>query len=143
MNGKDPIYGTWYSGVGSKLELEVNGSELRGFFHSTEGPDGKYPLVGSIDPDPSLPNRALSFSVSWITPKTPRERRSVTSYTGQFHRSHEIIKTIFLLADETSPSKQYVSTFVGYDNFVRVQPAAAQVETERKLATPSFGVGTV
>ena len=136
MSGNDPLSGIWYSGVGSKLELAVKGSELSGFFHSKEAPGGKFPLCGSVDPDPNLPNRALSFSVAWITPETPKDRRSVTSYTGQYHRSHEVIRTIFLLADETSPAKQYVSTSVGYDNFSRTQPSAGQLETERQLATP-------
>ncbi|HXO00238.1 MAG TPA: avidin/streptavidin family protein [Candidatus Acidoferrales bacterium] len=136
MSGNDPLDGVWYSGVGSKLELSVKGSELSGYFHSKEGPGGKYRLIGSIDPDPDRDNRALSFSVSWITPDTPKDRRSVTSYTGQYHRSHEVIRTIFLLADETSPTKQYVSTFVGYDNFSRMEPAADLADKERKLGTP-------
>jgi hypothetical protein len=137
MAGKDdPLSGVWYSGVGSKLELGVDGSKLVGFFHSTESPGGKYELVGSIDPDPNLPNRALSFSVSWITSDTPNEFRSVTSYTGQYHRydrdGDEAINTIFLLADETGPKKQYASTYIGYDNFGRTEPSAEQVEKERR-----------
>jgi Avidin family len=137
----DPISGDWYSGVGSKLELVVTGSEIHGLFHSTEGPVGKFPVVGSVDPDPTLANRALSFSISWITPETPKEYRSVTSYTGQYHQSDasgdEVIRTIFLLADETSPAKQYASIFIGYDNFSKTRPSASQIEKERKLARPS------
>ncbi len=137
MSGHDPLSGVWYTGVGSKLELKVNGSKLEGYFHSTEGPGGKYDVVGSVDPDPTLPNRALSFSVSWISLDTPNEYRSVTSYTGQYHRhdsdGDEVINTIFLLADETTAKKQYASTFVGYDNFVRTRPSAEQIEKERRI----------
>jgi len=136
MSGHDPLSGVWYSGVGSKLELRVNGSRLEGFFHSTEGPGGKYELVGSVDPDANLPNRALSFSVSWIASDTPNEHRSVTSYTGQYHRydqdGDEVINTVFLLADETSPKKQYSSTFVGYDNFERTRASEEQIAKERR-----------
>jgi hypothetical protein len=136
MNKRDPLSGVWYSGVGSQLKLEVSGSKLKGFFHSTEGPKGKYALVGSVDPDPSLPNRALSFSVSWIRADTDNDQRSVTSYTGQYHRyesdDEEAINTIFLLADETSPRKQFASTFVGYDNFARERPSAKEIDKERK-----------
>jgi Avidin family len=142
MNANDPLSGIWYSAVGSKLELAVNGSELRGFFHSTEGPGGKFPVVGSVDPDPNLPNRALSFSVSWITPDTKKSYRSVTSYTGQYHRwedESETISTIFLLADETSPEKQYASTFVGYDNFGRNEPSAEDIARELRTRRPSQG----
>src|ERR1700722_16997635 len=101
MRGSDPLSGVWFSEVGSKLELRVTGSEIRGFFHSTEGPSGKFKLHGSVDSDPSLPNRALSFSVSWINEDTPNEYRSVSSYTGQYHRAggDDVINTIFLLAD--------------------------------------------
>lgn len=137
MNGQDPLSGVWYSGVGSKLELKVNGSRLEGFFHSTEASGGKYELVGSVDPDPNLPNRALSFSVCWIESDTPNEYRSVSSYTGQYHRydsdDDEVINTIFLLADETGPKKQFASTFVGYDNFGRTQPSPDQIKKARRL----------
>jgi|HubBroStandDraft_1064217.scaffolds.fasta_scaffold43824_2 hypothetical protein len=145
MSASDPLSGVWYSGVGSKLELTVSNSELRGYFRSTEAPARKFPLVGSVDPDPSLPNRALSFSVSWINADTPNEYRSVTSYTGQFHRTDEedFINTIFLLADETSPTKQYASVFVGYDNFSKTEPSKDQVEYQRKLGRPSYNVGKV
>jgi Avidin family len=142
MSANDPLSGIWYSGVGSKLELEVKGSELRGFFHSTEAPGGKFPVVGSVDPDPRLPNRALSFSVSWITPDTAKGYRSVTSYTGQYHRwddEDETINTIFLMADETRPNKQYASTFVGYDNFGRNEPSLEDVKRELRIGNPSHG----
>lgn len=69
--------------------------------------DGKYELVGSVDPDPNLPNRARSFSVSWTCPDTTNERRSVSSYTGQYHRfdpeGDEVINTVFLLVHERGP----------------------------------------
>ncbi len=50
MGGHDPLSGIWYSSVGSKLDLRVNGSKLEGLFHSMEGPGGKYDLTGSVDP---------------------------------------------------------------------------------------------
>jgi Avidin family len=135
MSTKDPLSGVWYSGVGSKLEVEVEGTKLIGFFSSTEEGKDRFPLHGSVDPDPRLVNRALSFSVAWISSDTSPEYRSVTSYTGQYHSTPqgEIINTIFLLADETSPKKQYASTFVGYDNFRRSKPSEAEIKTESSI----------
>jgi Avidin family len=135
MKGQDPLAGVWYSGVGSKLELKVNGSRLEGFFQSTEAPGGKYPLVGSVDPDASQPNRALAFSVSWIDADRPNKFRRVSSYTGQYHQNsnrEDVINTIFLLSDETRPRQQYVSTYVGYDNFERIRPSAEQIKKEKR-----------
>ena len=144
MAQQDPIEVVWYSKTGSVLNLYVNGSELTGYFYSLQvQPEEWYPLHGSVDPDQSLPNRALSFSVSWITDGTPSEFRSVTSYTGQYHslpNGSEVINTIFLLQDETSPQKQYASTMVGYDNFVRVAPTLAEIEDEVRTRRPSHNI---
>src|ERR1700704_5787615 len=104
------VTGTWFSPVGSRLELKENGSELTGTFDSTENPGGGgFPVHGSVDPDVHLPNRALSFSVAWIDGTTKPEYRSVTSYTGQYHKDGgvETIDVVFLLANETTPAKQY------------------------------------
>lgn len=126
----DPLAGTWYSTAGSKLELKIQGSELMGSFTSTENPGPAFDVRGSVDPDPNIPDRALSFSVCWIDEKTKSKYRSVSSYTGQYHHtdSEDIIETIFLLVDETSINKQFVSTFVGYDNFYRDQPDQGKVK---------------
>lgn len=134
MRQKDPLSGVWYSGVGSKLEIKVSGSRLAGYFHSTEAPGGKFPINGSVDPDPDLPNRALAFTVSWIQVGAKPKYRSVTSYTGQYHRlrdGEEVIRATFLLAEETPPGKQYASTYVGYDNFERTVPTSAAVKKAR------------
>jgi hypothetical protein len=121
------VSGTWYSAVGSRLELKEKGSELHGTFDSTESSTGKpFPLHGSVDPDTSLKNRALSFSVAWIDKSTPptSKNRSVTSYTGQYHNDKgvETIQVVFLLANETTPAKAYASVFVGSDIFTRTKP---------------------
>jgi hypothetical protein len=134
MSKKDPLAGVWYSGVGSKLELEVDGSRLTGSFDSAEAPGGRFPVYGSVDLDSTLPNRALAFTVSWIQEGTKLEYRSVTSYTGQYHSlpdGEEVIRTTFLLAEETRPGKEYASTYVGYDNFKRTAPSSNEVKTAR------------
>src|SRR4029079_8090568 len=116
------VSGTWYSPVGSRLELEEKGSELTGSFDSTENPGGgAFAVHGSIDPDHTPANRALSFSVAWIDGSTPPEFRSVTSYTGQYHDDDDVetIDVVFLLANETTPAKAYASVFVGSDIFPR------------------------
>jgi hypothetical protein len=120
--GDDPLNGTWYSGAGSRLELRVEESGLRGTFYRAEDGSAR-PLVGSVDPDASQPHRALGFSICWIADDESSPYRSVTSYTGQFHADRNEIATIFLLVDETSSQKQYASTFVGYDNFTRERTA--------------------
>jgi Avidin family len=127
--GSDPLAGVWYSTVGSKLELKIQDSVLTGSFESTENSGGKFEIHGTVDPDLEMPDRALSFSVCWIDGRSKSKYRSVSSYTGQFHRtdSDAIIETIFLLVDATSINKQFVSTFVGYDNFYREQPQSDKV----------------
>ena len=133
MPGTDPLSRVWYSKVGSKLELVVRGSKLEGYFHSTEGPAGKFEVFGSVDPDASLPDRALSFSVCWIRSDSSNKYRSVSSYTGQYHRfddGEEVINTVFLLVDETG--KQFASTFVGYDNFDTTEPSPEQIKKARR-----------
>jgi hypothetical protein len=138
-NKADPLAGVWYSGVGSRLELHVHGARLTGFFASTEDEGERFPLHGSVDPDPHQSNRALSFSIAWITPDESDAFRSVTSYTGQYHRSAdgEAIETIFLMADQTPPEKQYASVFVGYDNFHRESPSAEEVKRARHTIRPA------
>ena len=130
----DPLAGTWYSGIGSQLDLQVNGSQVSGTF-TRKGTQGK--VIGSVDPDPTRPNRALSFSVAWVQDVTPPQNFvSVTSYTGQYHKGEkprpDVINAVFLLVDETSAQRQFASTFVGYDNFFRQKPTPEQIE-QRKL----------
>ena len=129
-----PLSGTWYSAVGSRLELSENGDELNGYFESVENPGGgKFKLRGSVDPNVKLQNRALSFSVAWMADAVPDEFRSVTSYTGQYHRlpdGREVIKTIFLMADETTPARQYSSVSVGHDTFTREKPSVDEIAME-------------
>jgi len=125
MANQDPIAGVWYSGVGSMLKLQVDGSELKGSFDSTEAHGGSFTVHGSVDPDPSKANRALSFSVCWIRKNGHPKYRSVTSYTGQYHKlenGSEYLNTTFLMVDETTPEQDYASTYVGYDNFNRNKP---------------------
>jgi hypothetical protein len=119
--------------VGSKLELHENGSELTGHFDSTENQGGgSFPLHGSIDPDVSQANRALSFSVAWNKDSQPSEFRSVTSYTGQYHKDGEFIDVVFLLANETTPEKSYASVFVGSDSFTKTAPTPEEASRAKK-----------
>ena len=127
------INGKWYSFKGSELILTEEGSELKGTFDSVQDPNGARPLHRSVDPDPSLPNRTLSFSVAWIKGDASSGPVSVTSYTGQYHGGggtsfKEFIDVVFLLANETSPAKEYASVFVGHDRFTRDKPPAHQIE---------------
>lgn len=132
MSQTDPLACAWYSEIGSRLDLTVNGSLLDGVFHSVDGPRGDFRVIGSVDPDSSQPDRALAFSVCWIDCDGSNEFRSVSSYTGQYHRTmdgDEFINTIFLLVDETG--KQFASTFVGYDNFRKSPPSEEVVRMRR------------
>lgn len=116
----DNLSGTWYSGVGSTLELQVSGGTLTGFFESTEtNPSKKYPLTGLVDPDTARHNRVLAFVVSWIDNISSSKYRSISSYTGQFHSKDNEINVTLLITDETSIHKQYRSTLVAHDTFTR------------------------
>ncbi|AXT60366.1 hypothetical protein D1816_08380 [Aquimarina sp. AD10] len=115
-----PIYGHWESEAGSKLFLASQGSILHGSFTREGGRPRR--LLGTIDNHQPIKDKglALSFSVYWPSNNDP-EYRSVTSYTGQFHPTENKITTIFLLANETIPSKDYASVFVGNDVFTRIK----------------------
>ena len=123
MTSNDPLSGEWYSGVGSRLVLAVNGSTLTGHFQSTDNPGAPaQPVYGSVNPDTSLPNRALSFSVYW--PKSSNFAAAVTSYTGQYQAKGgpsdtPQITSIFLLSTETEPKDNYKAVNVGFDIFER------------------------
>jgi hypothetical protein len=120
----DHINGFWYGKSGSKLNLEVYGSEIKGTYETPRCKGGTCKIHGSIDPDSKQSNRALSFSVSWFDEKgnpIGGNYRSVTSYTGQYHKfdNTEIIEVTFLLVNETSYTKEYASTFVHHDTLTR------------------------
>ena len=123
MSGSNPLDGTWYSSVGSKLELEVNGTVLKGRFESTQDPSGHLPVFGSVasvDPNPNfLP---VAFSASW--PASEGYGPSVTSYTGQYTNKddHEQIEVIFLLANQVESIVLWKSTCIASDVFTRKHP---------------------
>jgi hypothetical protein len=124
MSGSNPLNGTWYSSVGSKLDLEVNGSELKGKFHSTQDPSGSVPVLGavatSVDPNPAfLP---VAFSAAW--PAGKDYGPSVTSYTGQYtnENDQEQIEVIFLLANQVESTVLWKSTSIASEIFKRTHP---------------------
>ncbi|HWO20564.1 MAG TPA: avidin/streptavidin family protein [Kofleriaceae bacterium] len=119
------LSGIWYSSAGSRLELEEQGSVLSGKFDSAQSPEGFVAIHGSVDPDPTLSHRALSFSASWAAAGTPAGQRSVTSYSGQYRVSSdgsEEIEVIFLLVDDTKSSALWKSTHISTDVFKRTSP---------------------
>jgi hypothetical protein len=123
MSGSNPLNGTWYSSVGSELELEVHGTVLKGKFNSTQDPSGFVPVIGSVasvHPNPNfLP---VAFSASW--PAGEGYGPSVTSYTGQYTNEdgHEQIEVIFLLANQAESIVLWKSTSIASDVFMRKQP---------------------
>lgn len=123
MSGSNPLNGTWYSSVGSKLELEVNGTVLKGKFDSTQDPSGSVPVFGSVasvHPNPNfLP---VTFSASW--PAGEGYGPSVTSYTGQYtnKNGHEQIEVIFLLANQVESIVLWKSTSIASEVFMRKHP---------------------
>jgi hypothetical protein len=120
MSNTNPLNGTWYSSVGSKLELEVNDIVLTGRFDSTQDSSGFVPVFGSVasvDPDPNfLP---VAFSASW--PANKKYGPSVTSYTGQYtnKNGHEQIEIIFILAKQAKNTTLWKSTSIASDVFTR------------------------
>jgi len=124
MSASNPLNGTWYSTVGSELDLEVNGSELKGKFNSTQDPSGPVPVVGSVatsvDPNPTfLP---VAFSAAW--PAGKDYGPSVTSYTGQYtnENDQEQIEVIFLLANQVESTVLWKSTSIASEIFKRTHP---------------------
>lgn len=122
MSQTNPLNGIWYSSVGSKLELEVNGTVLKGQFYSTQDPVlvPVFGSVASVQPNPDfLP---VAFSASW--PAGDDYGPSVTSYTGQYtnKNGHEQIEVIFLLADQVESTVLWKSTSIASDVFTRKNP---------------------
>ncbi len=123
MSGSNPLNGTWYSSVGSKLVLEVDGTVLKGKFDSTQDPGGFVHVFGSVAsvyPNPNfLP---VAFSASW--PAGEGYRPSVTSYTGQYTNKdgHEQIEIIFLLANQVESTVLWKSTSIASEVFMRSIP---------------------
>jgi len=124
MSGSNPLNGTWYSKVGSKLDLEVNGSELKGKFDSTQDPSGYVPVFGSVaSVDPNYSNfLPVAFSAAW--PAGKDYGPSVTSYTGQYtnENGQEQIEVIFLLANQVESTVLWKSTSIASDIFKRTHP---------------------
>ena len=123
MSGSNPLNDTWYSAVGSKLDLEVNGSELKGKFHSTQDPSASVPVVGSVAGADANPNFIpVAFSAAW--PAGDDYGPSVTSYTGQYSNEdgQEQIEVIFLLVNQVASTVLWKSTSIASDVFTRTQP---------------------
>ncbi len=123
MNGSNPLNGTWYSVVGSKLMLQVNGTVLTGGFFSTQDPSGWVQVFGSVASVQLNPNFIpVAFSASW--PAAEGYGPSVTSYTGQYTNEdgHERIEVIFLLANQVESTLLWKSTSIASDVFVREKP---------------------
>ena len=123
MSQASPLNGTWYSSVGSRLELRVEGNALKGHFHSTQA-TGRAPVFGSVVDDPGSQFLPVAFSASW--PAGEDYGPSVTSYTGQYSNKngHEQIEIIFLLADQVASTVLWKSTSIAWDVFTR-QPLEA------------------
>lgn len=125
MSQTNSLNGIWYSSVGSKLELIVDGTVLTGKFDSTQDPTGFVPVFGSVasvQPNPDfLP---VAFSASW--PAGDDYGPSVTSYTGQYtnENGHEQIEVIFLLANQEKSTVLWKSTSIASDVFTREDPTA-------------------
>jgi hypothetical protein len=135
-----PINGIWYSSIGSELKLEEHGSELKGSFDSVQQPGKAFELHGSVYPNEERPNRSLSFSVAWPEDPASAKYRSVSSYTGQYHHVDgvgEFIDVVFLLVDETMPSRSFASVFVGHDRFMREKPGPARIDMDLALREAS------
>ena len=116
-HGNRNVSGEWISQVGSKVTLRQSGNYIVGTFTREDGIAHR--LLGSIVSEHSGEvGIALSFSVAWSSNSDPKYR-SVTSYTGQYHPDKEFISTVFLLASETLPSKDYAAVSVGTDVFKR------------------------
>jgi len=117
-HGNLSVSGVWISESGSQVILRQRGSYILGTFTRKGGTAHR--LLGSIVPQHSgQVGIALSFSVAWPSNNDPKYR-SVTSYTGQYHPDKGFISTVFLLADETLPNKDYAAVSVGTDIFKRM-----------------------
>ncbi len=125
MSQANPLNGIWYSSVGSKLVLEVDGTVLVGKFDSTQDPNGFVRVFGSVASAQSNPDfLPVAFSASW--PGGDDYGPSVTSYTGQYTNKdgYEQIEVIFLLANQVKSTVLWKSTGIASDVFRREDPRA-------------------
>ncbi|WP_425306745.1 avidin/streptavidin family protein [Cupriavidus pauculus] len=109
--------GHWKNQMGSSMELEVNGSEIKGSYTSANSGEGTGgPLVGALRG--YVAGDLISFSVLW-------PGGSITAWTGQLvdDAAAPRIETLWHLVtdvpDPDEPTKLWTSTFTGADKFTR------------------------
>ncbi len=130
--------GTWYNELGSKMELQVNGSSLTGTYQTAVGDaTGIYLLVGSLDPAPSPGGQAIAWVVVWNNEYG--NSHSITAWSGQYQviQGEEEIVSLWLLTSEQMPNHDWKSTLVNQDVFTRTAPSQQSIERAASRRPPS------
>lgn len=124
------LQGTWYNELGSRIVLEVNGSNVTGTYETVVGEaSGVYHLVGVVDNSPNGRVQAVAFVVVWVNDDSGNSH-SVTSWSGQYQFSgqEEIITTIWNMSLESEYGHECLSSLTGHNVFSRVKPLVSDVE---------------
>lgn len=124
--------GLWYNELGSRMNLNVSGSDVWGWYYSKVGQaEDTYDVSGRINKDPYPYGQALGWTVAWNNPYL--NSHSVTSWSGQYQTTggREEIIALWLLTRETRPESDWESTQVGQDVFTRSMPSPEEIEANR------------
>ncbi|WP_259015294.1 avidin/streptavidin family protein [Emticicia fluvialis] len=114
------LEGVWYNELGSKMTLQVLGSNISGTYETKVGDaEGMYNLIGQVDGQTGN-CMAIGWVVVWQNGLMNSD--SVTSWSGQFRTDFgdPMIVTTWLLTTETSISNEWQSTIVGKDYFTKI-----------------------
>lgn len=110
------LEGQWRNQHGSELLLSADEhGGLRGTYRlaSEAGDEPPNQLIGSYDDRCSRAGSVLGFVVVW------NDARSVTVWSGQYHPGEDVIRTTWLMTNETVFDDDWHSTMIGEDIFVR------------------------
>jgi hypothetical protein len=117
----------WKNEFGSTLQIGPIAAEgtFSGYYKSSTGATGVYPVVGVADPNPVGNSQAVSFSVTWRSLEGDYDPswHFVSGFTGLVQKDEsgqQTLKTVYLLQQNSSVDVEaYMATAVYPSTFTR------------------------
>lgn len=132
------LAGTWYSELGSRLEIVLGNNELieGNYYSAVGGAHSAFRLTGIVDTLELKGSQCFGIVVSWNNEYV--NQHSVTVWSGQYQtiEDEEVLTTTWLLTHETDPTNDWTSTQVGTDTFHRTVPAVRSLKRTQTAEPP-------